>query len=116
MSGSDSIRALKTSEDLEDLLARSVSSPVVILKHSTRCPISTHAHGEFNEYAASATGRGVVCAVVLVVEDRPLSLEIAERLGVPHQSPQAILVRDGDAVWNDSHERVSALALQQAEG
>ncbi|MEE3181603.1 MAG: monothiol bacilliredoxin BrxC family protein, partial [Planctomycetota bacterium] len=51
----------------------------------------------------------------LVVEDRPVSLELAERLGVLHQSPQAILVRDGQAVWNDSHEGVTSAALKDAE-
>ena len=42
--------------------------------------------------------------------------QLAERLGVLHQSPQAILVRDGQAVWNDSHEGVTSAALKDAEG
>jgi len=108
--------SLKSTDDLDELMALSASQPVMIFKHSTRCPTSSFALREFEEYVPSAIERGIACAQVLVVEDRPISLEIAERLEVRHQSPQAILVRDSAAVWNDSHERISSLALQQAEG
>ena len=87
----------------------------MLLKHSTRCPISSFAHAEFEKYRPGATERGVRCAIVLVVEDRPVSLEIAEQLGVVHQSPQAILIRERAAVWDASHDGVSAEALEGAE-
>jgi bacillithiol system protein YtxJ len=111
-----SILHLRSSDDLERLLELSDERPVMILKHSTRCPISSFARREFEEYATGAASRGVSCALVLVVEDRPLSLEIAAQLGVRHQSPQAILLRERRAVWNDSHERLTAAALREAEG
>lgn len=116
MSETADIRAVKTTEDLDVLLALSESTPVMVLKHSTRCPISSFAHREYIEYVPGAAERGVTCAMILVVEDRAVSLELAERVGVRHESPQAILLRDGKAVWDDSHERVNALTLQQAEG
>ncbi len=109
------IQAVKTTEDLDELLVRCESAPVMVLKHSTRCPISTHAHQEFVEYAPGAAERGVECAVILVVEDRGVSLDLAERVGVRHQSPQALLLRAGEVVWHDSHERINALTLEQAE-
>ena len=87
----------------------------MVFKHSTRCSISTFAQREFMEYAAGAVGRGVHCVMVLVVEDRPVSLELAEVLDVRHQSPQAILVKDRRALWHDSHEGVNASALEEAE-
>jgi len=116
MSSTSEIRALESPADLDALLEVSTRQPVMVFKHSTRCPISAFAHREFLEYAPGANERGVACAIVLVVERRALSLAIADRLGVVHQSPQAILVRDGTAVWNESHEHVSSLALEQAEG
>ena len=88
----------------------------MILKHSTRCPVSAFALQEFRQYADGAESRGIECAIVRVVEERPLSLGIAEALGVRHQSPQAILVKRGAAVWNDSHEGVTASALEESEG
>lgn len=108
-------QALKSTADIDALFERSREHPVSLFKHSTRCPVSSYAHREFLEYAAGAPDRGVECAMVLVVEDRPVSLELAERLGVRHASPQAILIRDGRAVWDESHEGITAEALRNAE-
>ncbi len=116
MSEPNTLRRVETTADLDDLLALSAERPVMLLKHSTRCPVSTWAHREFVEYVTDAVERDVECAMVLVVEHRPVSLEIADRLGVRHQSPQAILIRGGAAEWNDSHEGVTKSALEAAEG
>ena len=115
-SGSErvSVRPIESTEAFEELLRVSAEGPVVLLKHSTRCPVSTYARREFDEFVRGSDAAAVVCAMVLVVECREVSLVIAERLGVRHQSPQAIVIRDGEAVWNDSHERVTAAALSTA--
>jgi thioredoxin 1 len=42
---------------------------------------------------------------------RPLSREIADRLRITHESPQAILLRAGTSVWHDSHFGVTAEAI-----
>ena len=106
---------LSSSEELAGLLELSRERPVMLFKHSTRCPISSFAEREFMDYVPAAAARGVHCVMVLVVEDRQLSLELAEALGVRHQSPQAILVKDRVAAWNDSHEGVTSSALERAE-
>ncbi len=72
-----------------------------IFKHSTRCPISAAAEAEFEKFAAAHPGAPVYR--VLVIEDRPLSNAIAEKLAIPHPSPQAILIRDGKPIWSASH-------------
>jgi len=99
---------IQTEADLDALLAD--PSPVLIFKHSTRCPISTHAHNEFQAWLDSK-GASPRTALVLVVEDRPVSLEVARRLGVAHQSPQAILVSDGVATWDASHDAITRSGL-----
>lgn len=45
---------------------------------------------------------------VRVIEERPISLALSERIGVQHQSPQGLLIKNGKAVWNDSHEQLTA--------
>jgi len=109
------IQNLTTAEDIDGTLELSSEKPVMILKHSTRCPISFAVRQEFETYAEGAAGRGIDCRVVLVVENRALSQDIAARLGVRHQSPQAILLKNGQAVWHDSHDRVSVKTLEAAE-
>ena len=105
VSDPNAVRTLSSPEDFDALLEVSDARPVWILKHSTRCPVSSVAHGEFERHAASAA------ALTLSA----LSREIAERLGVVHQSPQAILVRGRRVVWSATHGSVTVEALEAAE-
>jgi bacillithiol system protein YtxJ len=83
-----------------------------IFKHSTRCPVSARAATEIRRFVDGHPE--VPVHRVLVIDDRPLSMAIAGRLGVIHESPQAILVRDGAPVWTASHDGVTAEALERA--
>jgi bacillithiol system protein YtxJ len=49
-----------------------------------------------------------------VIADRPVARGLASTCGVPHQSPQAILFRDGQAIWDASHGGVTADELAAA--
>jgi len=53
-----------------------------------------------------------LCCEVLVREDRELSLDIAERTGVKHESPQAIRIAGGRAVRQLSHRAITAASLE----
>ena len=105
------IKDIKTAQDWEQLLADSHDTPTFLLKHSTRCGISASAWRAFQE--CSGTGSCGFCRV-LVVEDRPMSQQIARDSGIPHQSPQAILFWQGKPVWNASHWSITAEALSAA--
>lgn len=110
------IRPLHTLEDVDALLQGSAARPVILLKHSTACPVSARAHAEFAALASrrAAAGGGPDFALVRVIEERPLSQVLAARLGVPHQSPQAILIHRGRAAWHASHDGVTAAAMEAA--
>jgi bacillithiol system protein YtxJ len=56
----------------------------------------------------------VTPAWVRVIEERPISLALAERAGVRHESPQALLIKNGKGVWHDSHWGITAAALKVA--
>jgi bacillithiol system protein YtxJ len=103
---------LQQAQDLEQLLERSKIEPILIFKHSTQCPISTQAYEEFTDFAAGV--RGLACGLVLVIENRKLSNEIADRFGVRHQSPQALLIKDGRVVWDASHWSITSDSLNDA--
>jgi len=99
--------------DSEAALDAAFDAPAfLLLKHSHRCGVSSKAFREFEAFFAE--GSTVPGGFVNVVEDRPLSLRIAERSGVPHASPQAILLRDGRAVWDASHFGITRKALAEA--
>ncbi|MDQ1592544.1 MAG: hypothetical protein QOG71_3171 [Pyrinomonadaceae bacterium] len=95
----------------DELVARSHDSPVVLFKHSTTCPISARAH---HQMAKLPTGVGVPVSLVVVQRARELSRRVAEQTGIRHESPQAIILRNGQAVWSASHFDITAEAVEQA--
>ena len=106
------VKELVENEDLEELIERSRTDPILIFKHSTQCSISIAAYVEFLKFTQDASD--VVCGVVLVLENRRLSNTIASRFGVRHESPQAIVLRNGRPHWNASHWAITIDALSKA--
>jgi bacillithiol system protein YtxJ len=84
----------------------------LLLKHSSRCGVSTRAYTQFERFLEE--GGEVPGAFIDVVADRRLSQRLAERSGIGHASPQAILLRDGAAVWNASHFDITLKSLSAA--
>ena len=92
---------------LEQLMARSHEAPVVLFKHSSTCPISSHAYKQMSQVEREVS-------LVVVQRARDLSGEIASVTGVRHESPQAIVLRNGEAVWTASHFDITAGAVEEA--
>lgn len=44
---------------------------------------------------------------------RPISNRIAQELAVDHESPQLIVIKDGRAIYDRSHNAISAPALSE---
>jgi bacillithiol system protein YtxJ len=101
---------------LEAAIAESAERPVLLFKHSRTCGISSEALDELQTHVAAQAGTaaGVSYKVITVQSHRGLSDSAAQRLGIRHETPQAILVKDGRAVWNASHFRITAAALARA--
>ena len=94
-----------TDADLDLLLAAPLA---VLYKHSPICPTSEVA---YEEMLAFRRRRAVPVFMVDVIHHRPLSRALAERIGVRHASPQAIILRDGVAAWHRSHYEIQAEAM-----
>ena len=104
---SNHFNSVENSDALDQLLARSHHEPVVLFKHSTMCPISASAYQEMKKLDGEVS-------LVVVQRARPVSNEIESRTGVQHETPQAIILRNGQAVWSASHWRISSEAVEQA--
>ena len=109
----DRFRLLTSVDELDPVVAGSFTRPVLFFKHSLTCGTSAWAHEELEALLDGPPLPADVC-VVHVQTSRPLSTAIAERLGVRHESPQALLVRDGQVVWHASHHRLSKAAMAAA--
>ena len=96
---------------LNEIVDSSTDKVVVIFKHSTRCSISRMVLKQFeNEFDLQDK---VVPYFLDLLEHRDISNEIATRFEVQHQSPQLIVIKDGKAVYNASHESIDAEKLEQ---
>ena len=85
----------------------------LLFKQSFRCPISLRAFAEYEAFVAAHPD--VPTGWIDVVADRELSQEAARRTGVTHESPQALLIRDGAVAWHASHGAITVEALAKAQ-
>lgn len=99
---STSWHRLKTLDDLNEAVLRSNGSDVLLYKHSYRCGICTAAMRRLEEVDTEL----LPIYMVDVVADRPISNAIADRFGVHHESPQAILIRGGQVIAVRSHSSI----------
>ena len=94
-------------KQLDNIILESNDTPVIIFKHSTRCPVSRMALKNFeNEYSID---EGSAKPYFLdLIAHRDVSNEIASRFKVVHQSPQVIVIKNGQEVFNTSHDDIDA--------
>ena len=92
---------LNSIEKLEELFERSNKTPVVLFKHSVTCPISTGVYTEVSEVESDVN-------LVIVQKARDISNAIANKTGIRHESPQAIVLKNGKPVYHASHYDITA--------
>ena len=102
------MQRLRTEEELETAFA---AERFLLFKHSTTCPISAAAFEEYRRWAEAHPQ--AASGWIDVVAERALARRVAERTGVPHESPQAIWLERGEARWNASHGAITAASLDQ---
>jgi bacillithiol system protein YtxJ len=105
-------------DELDLLLTESHTRPLLVFKHSFTCGISAEALDELidhmNAEVVLAGGPDPRYALVTVQTHRDVSNAVSNRLGVRHETPQALLIRNGRVVWAASHFRVTADAMRKA--
>jgi bacillithiol system protein YtxJ len=104
---------LKGVDELDSLLAESEAHPLLLFKHSYTCGISAEALDELIAHLTEENA-AIRYAMVTVQTHRDVSNAVSARLGVRHETPQALLVRNGRVVWSASHFRVNADSLTKA--
>jgi bacillithiol system protein YtxJ len=107
------LTALEGLDELDRALAESRTRPLLLFKHSYSCGVSAEALDELLAHLHDGEGDARY-AMVTVQTHREVSNAIARKLGVRHETPQALLVRDGEVVWSASHFRVNAASLGKA--
>jgi len=96
--------ALTEEAQLDQIKEQSKQQPVVIFKHSTRCSISDMAKGRLERKTAP---ENVQFYYLDLIRYRNISNDIAKVFGVHHESPQVLLIKNGECVYDESHNGIS---------
>jgi bacillithiol system protein YtxJ len=107
------LTSLQRIDELERLIAASEAQPVLLFKHSYTCGVSAEALDELITHL-NEENSAVQYAMVTVQTHRDISNAVSTKLGVRHETPQALLLRNGRVVWSASHFRVNADSLAKA--
>ncbi len=103
---------LVSMEQLEVITERSKLRPQLIFKHSTSCGISRMVMNRFNEgYDISKDSQDLY--YLDLHQYRPVSNETSSVFGVAHESPQLLIIKNGEVVAHESHGAITELDLKK---
>jgi len=97
---------LTSIEELDAIKKKSNEKTQAIFKHSTRCGISSMVIRQLESEYDLDTNADMYYLDLL--NHRPISLAIAEKFGVEHQSPQLIVLKNEKVIYHNSHHSISA--------
>ncbi|AHJ99506.1 bacillithiol system redox-active protein YtxJ [Hymenobacter swuensis] len=107
---------LTQSEQLTDIVRESFEQPVIIFKHSTTCSISAAAKGKVERQWAGAGLDNAKIYYLDLLRFRPISQEIAQKFSVHHESPQLLLIQNGECTLDSSHMAIKLSEVKELVG
>ena len=103
-------KKLESLSQLDEVIAQSNVSPQIIFKHSTRCIISKLVLQQFEETLVAIPDQATLLFLDLL-NHRDISNAIAMQLNVHHESPQVVVIKNGQAVFNESHHSIDTASV-----
>ena len=98
-------KKIESQKDLDAALEKSSQQKVLIFKHSTKCFISKTVLRSF-EKQMQESDKNFGYYFLDLLAYRSISNEIESRFDVVHQSPQLIVLENGKAIYNASHQNI----------
>ncbi len=96
---------IESEKDLDAAVEKSLQKKVVIFKHSTRCFISKTVLKSFEKQMENSD-KDYSYYFLDLIAHRNISNDIESQLDVVHQSPQLIVLENGKAIYNASHQSI----------
>jgi bacillithiol system protein YtxJ len=100
-------------EEFSEMLNAPTDKAKLFFKHSTRCSISSMALKGF-EREWNVSSDDFELYFVDLIAHRDISNAIAAESHVEHQSPQVVVWRNGEVIYNASHHHIDAQKIQQS--
>lgn len=103
---------LTSENQLSDIISVSETQAVIIFKHSTRCSISVAAKGRL-ERNWGFSEHEVMAFYLDLLQYRDISKKIADDFQVHHESPQLLLIKNGECTYSETHSGITVQDLQE---
>ena len=105
---------LKSESDLAELISKSFETKygVAIFKHSTRCSISEVAKTRLKSFWDFNDDLPIYYLDLLSY--REISNKIAEQFSIHHESPQILIIKNGECIYNASHMAISVKSIKDS--
>ena len=97
---------------LDEIKETSKTTPVMILKHSTRCSVSLMAKNTLDRNWDIEDDK-IKTYYLDLLKFRPISNQIVEEFNIRHQSPQILLIKNGVCDYTTTHSNIDARAIKQ---
>ena len=104
-------KPIESSQELESVFDESAERPVLIFKHSTRCPLSSMIKRRFE--AEFDFNTSAPAYLLNIIENRGISNAVEAETGVRHESPQLLLLKKRVSYWDASHGAIDAKTTQE---
>lgn len=99
---------LRSENQLDELITKSATRPQIIFKHSTRCSISAVAKNRLDKEKAPEE---MDFYYLDLINFRSLSNKVAAIFKVYHESPQVLVIKNGECIYDESHMGISMKAI-----
>ena len=101
---------LNSLQQLDEIRQKSKDKPQVIFKHSTRCSVSSMAKNrlERKEFPKEAD-----FYYLDLIANRNISSQIEEDFKVYHESPQVLVIKSGECIYDESHSGINMEEIKE---
>jgi bacillithiol system protein YtxJ len=104
---------LTTPAQLQTIKEKSRETPQIIFKHSTRCSVSSMVLGRLERSSAPVNSDFYYLDLIA---HRDISNQLAADFQVHHESPQILLIKGGECIYDESHMSISMDEIEQQVG
>lgn len=105
-------KELSSKDQIQQIKKRSTEIPVAVFKHSTRCSISSMAKLRLEDDWDFKADELEIYYLDLIAH-RDISSELAEQFQVHHESPQVLLIKNGECTYDASHLDITVQELKE---
>lgn len=103
---------LSSEDQIKQLKQDSFGKPVLVFKHSTRCSTSSVALNRL-ERSWNLSAEAIDIYFLDLISHRSISNLISSEFNIRHESPQVLLIRGGECIYDASHMLISAQEIEE---